>query len=111
MAIAKNRDLYQKKMRPQSSMAEYISQKKDIFRVELVNTSIQKQIRDISAKDKRRELAMVQSKSELDNDRVKALEFLKHKDFEEKKAKEERDRLQKSKQDRDDKIRELDHLI
>ena len=39
-------------------MAEYIGQKKDIFRVELVNTSISKEIRDISAKDKRRELAL-----------------------------------------------------
>ena len=40
LAISKNRDTYKKKMRPQSSMAEYIGQKKDIFRVELVNTSI-----------------------------------------------------------------------
>ena len=74
-------------------MHEYISQKRDIFRVDLVNTSIQKEMKEIEGKDVRRQAALALSEKELELDKKKALEFLNKKDNEEKSYKQHKETL------------------
>ena len=76
--------------------------------MQLSNTAITKEVREISTKDLRRKQALMQSESELDKDKTKALEFLNLKDAEEKDLVAHKELLVRQKAEKEEKIRSLD---
>ena len=62
MHIAKSRVQFPREQRPQN-INEFIDQKKEMFLVELSNTTIRREIEELDHKSKRKEIALKDSAS------------------------------------------------
>ena len=110
MQLAKNRAQFELGKRAQSanvrqSMYEYIDQKKEMFRVQLAQNTITKQIINLDQKQTERKRVLHQSAIDLDTDRREVIEFVQQQNIV-KQTKEEREKeLNKERQKLDEEIR------
>jgi hypothetical protein len=95
------------KKESQGTMNEFISMKKQMFRVELANTQIKKEISQIVSKTASRKEALEQSTRELEADK---LDLHKHIERNKKEKKEKEEELKLKEKEKNAKIEELSKL-
>ena len=90
MHIARSRVQFPQENRAQNAN-EFIEQKKEMFLAELAYNTVEQEIKELEEKKQRREQSLIDSKQELDNDRMDLQHYIgKDKALREKKEEQEK---------------------